>query len=72
VDRAPVGEPRDRRAVGAARVFGTRGAAVPRRGVGRGVEAGDRRRQIDDRLEVEPVPDILWRGISGKIARPAV
>jgi hypothetical protein len=61
VDPAPVAETGDGRAVGAARVFGTRRAPVLRRGVGGIIKAGDRRRQFDNRLEVEPVPDILWR-----------
>ena len=55
VRRAPLGEARDGGAVGAARVFRPRGAPVLRGGV-RGVgKARGRRRQFDDRLEVEPV-----------------
>jgi hypothetical protein len=77
----------DGRAVGAARVFGMRRAPVLRRGVGGIIKAGDRRRQFDDRLDLEPVPDVLGcragrqrdknfpaaaAGGSGKIAGMAV
>jgi hypothetical protein len=62
VVRAPVAKTRDRRAVGATCVFRTRRAAVLRRGIGSVVKARDRRRQFDDRLEIEPVPDVFRRG----------
>jgi hypothetical protein len=39
-----------------------RNATVLRRGIGRVVKAGDRRRQFDDRLEIEPVPDVFRHG----------
>jgi hypothetical protein len=62
VNRAPVRETGDGRAVGAARIFRTRCAPVLRRRLGSVVKAGHRCGQIDDRFEVEPVPDIVWRG----------
>ena len=63
VNPAPAAEASDGGAVGAARVFRTRGAPVLRRGVGGVIKARDRRRQLDDRLEVEPVADIVRRRI---------
>ena len=62
VGRTPFGEPRDAGTVGAARVFRTRGAPVLRGSVGGPGKARDRRRQFGDRLEVEPIPDVLGRG----------
>jgi hypothetical protein len=73
VNPAPAAEASDGGAVGAARVFRTRGAPVLRRGVGGVIKARDRRRQFDDRLEVEPVPDVLGRSVGrqgrGKLFR---
>jgi hypothetical protein len=68
----PGAKPSDGGAVGAAGVVGARGEAVLRGGLGRVGKAGDRGRQFDDRLEVEPVRHLLGCGAGGSGAASSV